>query len=156
MVVNEAATIVSLEEVPERRQTVAGYCREHWPPVYGHFVRILDEVFSKKGALPLCCLLLKGEAIIGFYVLAEREPLVRTDLTPWIGCLFVDEHERGRGLSARLLEHGREAAGRFGFDRVYVTTDHIRFYEKFGFREIGLTTLRDGRPTKLYEHDTVR
>ncbi len=70
--------------------------------------------------------------------------------------MFVDEQERGHRLSSRLLEHGRTEAGNLGYQTVYLTTDHIQFYEKFGFREIGLDKFVWGRPTKIYEHDTIK
>jgi N-acetylglutamate synthase-like GNAT family acetyltransferase len=53
------------------------------------------------------------------------------------------------------LDHVRREAGRLGFKIVYLTTDHIGYYEKYGFREVGLTTFAFGRPTKVYESGTV-
>ncbi|MNI91549.1 hypothetical protein D3C73_1492310 [compost metagenome] len=46
-------------------------------------------------------------------------------------------------------------AARLGFKRVYLTSCEIGYYEKYGFREVGLTTYTWGRPTKVYEHDTI-
>ena len=59
-------------------------------------------------------------------------------------------------MSAKLLEHSRKVAGKHGYEKVYLTTDHIQLYEKFGFREIGLDKFVTGRPTKIYEHDSIR
>jgi len=66
-----------------------------------------------------------------------------------------DYPERTDECRKLLLEHARKEAGRLGFKVVYLTTGEIRFYEKYGFREVGLTTFTWGRPTKVYEHDTI-
>jgi len=47
-------------------------------------------------------------------------------------------------------------AGEMGFDKVYLTSDHIQFYEKFGFIEVGLAKFTWGRPTKIYQHTTLK
>jgi len=100
-------------------------------------------------------MMLRDDNIIGFYQLVEQELIIRKDLSPWITCVFIDEQERGQRLSSKLLGHGRTIAGGLGYNEVYLTTDHIQFYEKFGFREIGLDKFVSGRLTKIYEHDTI-
>jgi GNAT superfamily N-acetyltransferase len=149
-------SIVSLKDFPEYKQSLMSYVEDNWRAVYQPFAGTVDQVFWSYKKFPKCYLILKNSSIIGFYQLIERELIIRKDLTPWITCLFVDERERGRRLGARLLEHGRKAAGKLGYPKVYLTTDHIRFYEKFGFREIGLDKFITGRPTKIYEHDTIK
>ncbi|WP_186005559.1 hypothetical protein [Clostridium sp. DL-VIII] len=54
-----------------------------------------------------------------------------------------------------LLEHGRRIVGSLGYNKVYLTTDHIQFYEKYGFSEIGLDITLSGRPTKVYEKSVL-
>lgn len=96
------------------------------------------------------------DRIIGFYQLSEREYITRKDeVTPFITSLFVDPIMRGGlGMGETLLNHARCEAAKLGFDKVYLTTDHIGYYEKYCFREIGLDMYDWGRPTKLYEADT--
>jgi GNAT superfamily N-acetyltransferase len=148
--------IVSLKDLPKYRQTLTDYVERNWKGVFDPFTDVLVELFSREKALPQCHMMLKNDNIIGFYQLVEQELLIRKDLSPWITCVFIDEKERGQRLSSKLLEHGRTAAGKFGYEKVYLTTDHIQFYEKFGFREIGLSKFVTGRPSKIYEHDTIK
>ena len=148
--------IVSLKDLPQYRQTLTDYVENSWKPVFKPFTDVLTDLFSGDKTLPQCYMMLKDDNIIGFYQLVEQELIVRKDLSPWITCVFIDKEERGQRLSAKLLGHGRTAAGKLGYVKVYLTTDHIQFYEKFGFREIGLDKFVWGRPTKLYEHDTIR
>lgn len=147
--------IVSLKDFLIYRQTLTDYVETHWKGVFHAFTDVLCEIFSAEKQLPGCYMMLRGGNIIGFYQLVKQELLIRKDLSPWITCLFIDENERGKRLSSRLLEHGRTVAGKLGYSKVYLTTDHIQFYERFGFREIGLDKFIWGRPTKIYEHDTI-
>jgi N-acetylglutamate synthase-like GNAT family acetyltransferase len=49
----------------------------------------------------------------------------------------VEERERGHALGARLLSHGRGEAQKLGFGKVYLSTDHVGYYEKYGWAYIG-------------------
>jgi N-acetylglutamate synthase-like GNAT family acetyltransferase len=149
-------SIVSLKDLPSYERTLIDYVADNWIAVLQPFADVLAELFSSEKDLPKCFLMLKDNGIIGFYQLVEQELIIRKDLSPWITCVFIDEEERGQRLSSILLEHGRKIAGQLGYEKVYLTTDHIQFYEKFGFKEIGLDKFVFGRPTKIYEHDTIK
>jgi GNAT superfamily N-acetyltransferase len=149
-------SIVSLKDLPGYRQALTDYVEKYWKGVFKPFIEVLNELFSVDKELPKCYMMLKNENIIGFYQLVKQELIERKDLSPWITCVFIDEHERGQRLSSKLLEHGRMVAGNLGYSKVFLTTDHIQFYEKFGFREIGLDKFVWGRPTKIYEHETIK
>lgn len=137
-------------------ERVKDYCKEKWEKVYGCFAECADKSVTAE-LLPQTWVALGSEdRIIGFYQLSEREYITRKDeFTPFITSLFVDPIMRGGlGMGETLLNHARCEAAKLGFDKVYLTTDHIGYYEKYGFREIGLDMYDWGRPTKLYEADT--
>jgi|WetSurMetagenome_2_1015567.scaffolds.fasta_scaffold96903_2 GNAT superfamily N-acetyltransferase len=149
-------SIVSLKDFPEFRDLLIDYVQNSTVGWLKPFTQIVDEVFWGKNELPKCYLMLKDNKIVGYYQLVKLELIIRKDLSPWITCVFIDEQERGGRLSSQLLKHGRTIAGKLGYPKVYLTTDHIQFYEKFGFREIGLDKFITGRSTKIYENDTIR
>ncbi|CAH1194271.1 hypothetical protein PAECIP111892_01526 [Paenibacillus auburnensis] len=148
--------IQSLKECPHRQDELAEYVKGQWPKVQNVVLPVIQESITSKDSLPLTFLLLKHGVLIGFYQLIEQEYVTRKDLSPWISPLFIDRNERGNALGSLMLEHGRKAAGQLGYEKVYLTTDHILFYEKYGFREIGLDNFEWGRPTKIYEHDSIK
>lgn len=148
--------IKSIQECPERRTEFAEYVQEKWPSVKKTVLPVIHESIVAKGTLPFTFLLLNNDNIIGFYQLIEHEFVTRKDLSPWIAPLFIDEKERGQALGSVLLEHARKMAGQLGYKTVYLATDHILYYEKYGFKEIGLDMFEWGRPTKIYEHDTIQ
>ncbi|WP_339244368.1 GNAT family N-acetyltransferase [Paenibacillus sp. FSL R10-2796] len=148
--------IKSLQECPLRQNELIEYVKKRWPKVQQVVLpNIQESLISKDEEFPFTFLLLKHDVIIGFYQLIEQEFITRKDLSPWIAPLFIDESERGKALGAVLLEHARKIAGQLGYAKVYLATDHILYYEKYGFKEIGLDNFEWGRPTKIYEHDTI-
>lgn len=147
--------IRSIKDCPERSEEFNAYLSEAWPPVYKTAIAQMGESMASRSALPMTFLLLHNDHIKGFYQLIEQESLVQKNLSPWIAPLFIDESLRGRGFGAALLLHARRTAGYLGYSKVYLTTDHIGYYEKHGFREIGLSTFEGGRPSKIYEHDVL-
>jgi len=86
-----------------------------------------------KLGLPRFYLLLDQEEIIGCYALLTNDLISRQDLYPWLGCLYVDEKHRGRQLGSKLLAHGCQEARRLGFPKIYLTTDHDGYYERYSW-----------------------
>jgi GNAT superfamily N-acetyltransferase len=120
-------SIVSLKDLPSYGRTLIDYVADNWKAVLQPFTNVLAGLFSSEEDLPQCYIMLKNNRIIGFYQLVEQELIIRKDLSPWITCVFIDEKERGQLLSSKLLEHGRTIAGNLGYEKIYLTTDHIQF-----------------------------
>ncbi|NLC44947.1 MAG: GNAT family N-acetyltransferase [Clostridiales bacterium] len=69
---------------------------------------------------------------------ADCYRLAGHDLLPWLCALYVEEPERGKYFGSKLLEHGRQEALKLGFNKVYLCTDHIGYYVKYGWSFFGL------------------
>ena len=172
--VDYGVQILSLREHPEW----ADQCRELLLEHFNEFTsKHPAEVLASVEPFPQGYLLLKDNRVIGWTGLHEKEvvtgrvygwrgslahepevheeEVLSDNLSPWITPLLVHPDERGNRYGKLLLEHARENAGRLGFKTVYLVTGEIGYYEKYGFREVGLTTFTWGRPTKIYEHDTI-
>ena len=80
--------------------------------------------------------LVEGASIAGYCTLVEVDCL-DVPYRPFIGYVFVGEPYRGRRLSERLIRAAMAYAGGLGYPQVYICTDHIGLYEKYGFRKIG-------------------
>lgn len=152
--------IISLKDSPDLLAEVKSYCKENWGKVYDCFCDTAERSLSS-GTLPQTLVLLTYQRekwhIIGFCQLDEHDRLTRhTDLTPFITTLFIDpSHRGGNGLGELLLDHARGVLGQMGYDTAYLCTDHIGYYEHYGFTEIGLDITDYGSPTKLYATDTI-
>lgn len=78
-------------------------------------------------------MLTEGDGLISFCTLAEKDDIQPTELTPWIGFVYTFPNYRGHRYSGRLLSYAEEKAKEKGFDRVYISTNHIGLYEKFAY-----------------------
>ncbi len=145
--------IVSLQGNPELCLQIKTYCAEQWSKISEVFAKTADESVSAE-ALPQTWIMLGGEkeeTILGFCQLAERDYLTRfSDRSPFLASLFIDKTIRGGEWGELLISHAKYEAARLGYEKLYVSTDHIGYYEKYGFREIGLDIDAWGRPTKVY------
>lgn len=50
--------------------------------------------------------------------------------------MFVDEEYRGKRYSEKLINAALEYTGELGFERIYLVSDHVNLYEKYGFVKI--------------------
>lgn len=74
--------------------------------------------------------------VAGYCVLAERDCLPDVPYSPYIGMVFVGEAHRGHRLSEQLLRAASDYAAELGFSRVFLVSDHVGLYEKYGFRKV--------------------
>lgn len=77
--------------------------------------------------------MIQDDSLVGFATFTERDCIKDDLLYPWIGFVFVDERYRGNRYSDQLIGHICQTAANLGCNKVYLATDHIGFYEKYGF-----------------------
>ena len=74
---------------------------------------------------------------------------------PWLACLFIEEHERGKRLSQIIFNHAKLEASRCGFDTLYLTTFHDDLYDKYGWEQLEDGYEWDeGKASKIYSMPT--
>ena len=56
----------------------------------------------------------------------------RRDLTPWYATMYVRSEYRGMGYSKLLNNAILDEARRLGYNKIYLKTDLVNYYEKFG------------------------
>jgi GNAT superfamily N-acetyltransferase len=159
-------TIQSLFEIPHRFDECMDFIASNFGNREFHRQCFADSTKSAD-MLPQGYMLIKDDSIIGFVGLLQHEcvagevfgagqkGLMSDQLTPWISPMAVAPQERGHEYGTLLLRHVREQAGKLGFVKLYLTTNHIGYYEKYGFREFGLTSFKWGHPTKIYTINAI-
>ena len=90
-----------------------------------------DDTLGGWGALYL---LMDGEKLVSFATLAGQDAVRDEALTPWIGFVFTQPEYRGHHYAGRILAHAEAEAARCGYEKIYIGTDHINLYEKYGYR----------------------
>lgn len=119
------------------------------------FEPMLTDCIKTADSLPQGYMMIRNNCIIGYAGLIKKEEIVRDDLSPWISPLLIHPAKRGNEYGGELLRHVREEAGKLGFIKLYLTTNHIGYYEKYGFREFGLSIFTWGAPTKIYTVNAI-
>lgn len=87
---------------------------------------------------------LSGNNIIGFCTFLETDYYPENRYFPWISSIFVDEEYRGNRISEKLIQSAINNARMFGFDKVYIPSNIIGLYEKYGFCKIDELENYDG------------
>lgn len=90
--------------------------------------------------------LINDNELLGFISLFKYDGEERKDLTPWYATMYVKKEYRGLGYSKLLNNSLLDQAKNMGFDTIYLKTNLINYYEKFGFKYI--ETLKNNE--KLY------
>lgn len=77
--------------------------------------------------------LFENDILVGFISLLEKDGEERCDLSPWYATMFVKKEYRKKGYSKLLNNALLEKAKNLNYKRVYLKSDLINYYEKFGF-----------------------
>jgi len=72
-------------------------------------------------------------SIAGYCTFTRTDCIPDVAYTPYIGFIFVGEEHRGKRISEQLITVASQYAAGLGFDSVYVVSDHVNLYEKYGF-----------------------
>lgn len=144
--------VISVLEAPEYLERAIGFFQRHWAsedsmPLYDDCIR------HSANPLPQWYLLLDGEEIIGGAGMITNDFISRGDLYPWLCALYIEEGHRGHAYGALLMERAGQDAKAAGFPHLYLATDHVGYYEKYGFHRIGTGYHPWGETSTIYEAD---
>lgn len=130
--------IISVREYPHYAERVTDYLQKCWkeisPVIYSDCISHCVDAINP---LPQWYVLEKEGEFIGCAGLITNDFISRMDLYPWLCALFIDENHRGNGYAQLLIEKVKEDARKLGFANIYLCTDHVGYYEKYGFHYIG-------------------
>lgn len=130
--------IISVRENPEYKDKAIRFFQESWPSVYPMMYEdSINHCIGAENDLPQWYLLENEGWIIGCAGLITNDFVSRMDLYPWICALFISGEHRGNNYAELLIDKAKTDSKRFGFRYLNLITDHIGYYEKFGFEYIG-------------------
>ena len=148
--------IINILQCPAWLDRAADYFSSRWKIDKQLYLDSINDSLSTSNPVPRWYLMLRGDEIIGGFGLIENDFMVRTDLCPWLCALYIEPAERGWQLGSILLARGRREAFILGFQKVYLNTDHVGYYEKYDWRYIGDFAHQSGVDTRVYEADAIR
>ncbi len=147
--------IINVRDCPGLADRAADYFSSKWPVPRETYCESISDSLTTAKPLPRWYLMMKNDEIIGSFGLIQNDFIDRTDLFPWICAVYIEESERGKALGSKLLERAVIEAALLGFEHVYLVTDHVGYYEKYGFDFIGMGNCDDGSKGRIYHSNTT-
>ncbi len=144
--------VISVRENPEYKEQIISFLQASWsevlPMMYSDSV---THCIDAELPLPQWYVLEKEGLLIGCAGLITNDFISRGDLYPWLAALFISEEHRGNCYAQLLVAKAKEDALKAGFKKLYLSTDHIGFYEKYGWTYIGDGYHPWDETTRIYE-----
>lgn len=109
-----------------------------------------QTIYDVLGENTRVLLLCDGEELVSFCTLAEMDDIQPVDLTPWVGFLYTFPQYRGRRCAGELLAHAEVLAHADGAESLYISTNHVGLYEKYGYSFFGIMKDVDGKDSRVY------
>src|SRR6056297_884913 len=147
--------IISIRKQPEYKDVGIKYIQSKWATESSMKVYedCINNCIDTDKPLPQWYLLSNNDKIIGCGGLITNDFISRMDLYPWVCALYIEEEFRGNDYGSLLLKQAKEDAKLANFSTLYLSRDHIGYYEKYGFKYIGLGYHPWGESSRIYALD---
>lgn len=141
-----------LRDIPDMKDAAAQWFHDMWGVPKEAYLECMDAYLAAETEYGwyVC---LDGEKIVGGLGVIDNDFHDRKDLAPNVCAVYVIEEYRCRGIAGRLLDMAVEDQRAHGISPVYLLTDHVGFYERYGW-EFFCEAQGEGEPepSRLYIH----
>ena len=143
---------VTLREKKELKTLAAEWFHSKWGVPTEAYLECMDAYLQGQTEYGwyLC---LDGDKIIGGMAVIENDFHDRKDLTPYVCAVFTEESYRKQGIAGNLLNMVVRDMKSKGISPIYLVTDHVGFYERYGWEFLCMVQ-GAGEPdmTRMYIH----
>lgn len=122
---------------------------------YLHQLLRANELKGKVGETALVPMLVNGDELIAFCTFAPLDDIQPTDLSPWIGFVYTFSRHRGHRYAGMLLDWAESMATVMGREYIYISTNHIGLYEKYGYEFYQMARDIEGENSRVYRKQLV-
>ena len=148
----EGYLFITLRERPEMMESAAEWFHSKWQVPKESYMECMRAYLLGKTEYGwyLC---LDGERIVGGMGVIGNDFHDRKDLAPNVCAVYTEEACRRQGIAGRLLNMVVEDMRKKGITPLYLVTDHIGFYEHYGWEFLCMVQ-SDGEPeeARMYIH----
>lgn len=143
---------ITLKEEPTMKELAAEWFHDKWGVPTEAYLECMDAYLHNETEYGwyLC---LDGNQIICGMGVIENDFHNRKDLVPNVCAVFTEDKYRCQGIAGNLLNMVVNDMKAKGVSPIYLVTDHIGFYEKYGWEFLCMVQ-GDGEPnmTRMYIH----
>ncbi len=125
--------IIRLKDKPEMKERAARWFHEKWGIPLNAYLESMDECLAEGNPVPQWYVAMEDNRMIGGLGVIENDFHDRKDLTPNVCAVYTEEDRRRRGVAGALLHYVCADMKEKGIDTLYLVTDHIGFYERYGW-----------------------
>ena len=145
-------TFCNWREKPEIKNEAANWFHEKWGVPTEDYLECMDAYIKGETEYGwyLC---LDGDKIVGGLGVIDNDFHDRKDLSPNVCAVYTEEAYRCQGISGKLLNMAVDDLKSKGISPVYLVTDHVGFYERYGWEFLCMAQ-GDDEPemTRVYMH----
>ena len=148
----EESDFITLRENPALKEMAAEWFHSKWGVPKEAYLECMDRYLKNETEYGwyLC---MDGNRIVGGMGVIENDFHNRKDLRPNVCAVYTEQEYRGKGVAGRLLDMTVADLKNKGITPVYLVTDHVGFYERYGW-EFFCMVQGDGEAdlTRMYIH----
>ena len=143
--------VISFHESDRQDHWLEEIKRSDWKA--GAFLyELLSEntFFDTLGEGSKVLLLVEGDELISYCTYAQKDDIQPTELSPWMGFVYTFPEHRGNSYIGLLFEEVERLAQEEHVSQVYISTNHVGLYEKYGCEFLTEMNDLDGNPSRVY------
>lgn len=145
-------TYLNLKECPERKEAAAAWFHRKWKIPAQAYLSCMEAYLQGETEYGwyLC---LDGDRIIGGLGVIANDFHNRKDLTPNVCAVYTEKRYRCKGIAGHLLHMVVNDMKAKGMTPLYLVTDHVGFYERYGWEFLCMVQ-NDNEPnlSRMYLH----
>ena len=144
-------TYVTLRQKPELKEAAAAWFHDKWEVPKEAYLECMEAYLNHETEYGWYLCLESGRIVGGLGVI-ENDFHNRKDLTPNVCAVYTEQEYRCQGIAGQLLDIVKDMKSK-GITPVYLITDHVNFYEKYGWEFLCMVQ-GDNEPdmTRMYIH----
>lgn len=147
--------LVKLRENSSLKDKAAQWFSQKWNISFEEYMESITQCIEKKSGVPQWYIILNdSQDIIAGVGVIENDFHNRKDLSPNLCALFVEQPYRNHGIARWILDFVRKDMYSLGIEKLYLVTDHTKFYEKCGWSFLTMVQDMEGIMERVYMAET--
>lgn len=143
---------IPVRDWPEAKEEIAVWFHERWRIPLEAYRESIRDCLREENAIPQWYVIVRGNKIIAGCGVIENDYHQRKDLAPNVCAVCVDQEYRNQGIAGFMLEYVCKDMAGLGIRTLYLLTDHVGFYERYGWRFVCMVRGNDGALSRMYVH----